>query len=229
LHGGAELSLAERWWLEGRVPVGPAGEQAMQVQLTAAHGFAERVAASWPATLSSTSLSAVVNGVQLDTSLRDHCEQGYFFWSPSKLFEKITKKNPWQSCNIIPKRILPAWINHLLLNMQDLPESARASRGYFEDVSISLPPLDSSQAAEHLSALVALYQQGMQEPAALLPATGWAALADGDVQAMFEKEVNASMPARRLYHALPDTTELKAYADTLWSLLRSSAEVTIND
>src|SRR5690606_11482514 len=129
LHGNAELPLADRWWMEGREPGGPAGEQAMKEQRAAAHDFAPRGQPSWPDPIVPTPLSASIDGVQLSAHLRDHSTQGYFFWSPSKLFEKITRKHPWQSQNIIPKRILSAWVNHLLLNVQELPDSARTSYG----------------------------------------------------------------------------------------------------
>ena len=229
LHGGAELPLAERWWLEGRVPVGPAGNQAMQAELSAAQDFAARVAGNWPDTVAMISLLAPVHGLEVNTVLRDHGDQGYYFWSPSKLFDKVTKKNPWQSYGINPKRILPAWINHLLLNMQSLPEPARTSHGYFNDVTITLRPLERAQAETQLAGLVALYRNGMDAPAPLLPATAWAVLAGLDVHSTFEKEVAGSMPAKRLYQATPDSLALQAYGETLWSLLRETAEVTIDD
>lgn len=229
LHDNAELSLAERWWMEGRVPVGPAGDQAMKEQLAAAHDFAMRVKQRWPASVAMKTMTASANGVQVSAVVRDHSDDGAFFWSPSKLFGKFTAKHPWQAQDIIPKRILPAWVNHLLLNVQALPDAARASHGYFEDASIRFAPLERDAAAAQLSALVGLYQQGMQAPAALLPATGWAALAQGDVHATFENEVAASMSARRLYKTMPEQAELQAFAETLWSLLRDTAEVTIND
>jgi len=161
--------------------------------------------------------------------LRDHGDQGYYFWSPSKLFDKVTKKNPWQSYSISAKRILPAWINHLLLNTQLLPESARTSHGYFNDVTITLMPLERAQAEAQLAGLVALYRSGMDAPAPLLPGTAWAVLAELDVRSTFENEVAGSMPATRLYHTMPDSLALQAYAETLWSLLRETAEVTIDD
>jgi len=122
-----------------------------------------------------------------------------------------------------------AWINHLLLNTQLLPESARTSHGYFNDVTITLMPLERAQAEAQLAGLVALYRSGMDAPAPLLPGTAWAVLAELDVRSTFENEVAGSMPATRLYHTMPDSLALQAYAETLWSLLRETAEVTIDD
>src|SRR5690606_25328502 len=184
---------------------------------------------SWPGTVAMMPVSTSVRDLELHTVLRDHSDHGYYFWSPSKLFDKVTKKHPWQSHGICAKRILPAWINHLLLNMQALPEQARTSHGYFNDVTIKLLPLERAQAEAQLAGLVELYKQGMQAPAPLLPDTGWAMLAALDVRSAFEEEVAKCRSARRLYQVMPDSLALEAYAETLWSLLREKAEVTVDD
>ncbi len=230
LHGDSDLELTERWWLEGRVPPGPAGAQSLHEQVAAAQDFAARIKTHWPVQVESLSLAANLNGVTLSANVPDHSAEGLLFWSASKLMQgSFAKKTPWQAQQIQARRILLPWLRHLLLNTQDLPDTARVSRGWYDDLAIRLAPIAAGQARALLTQLLDYYLQGLRAPLALLPNCAWACLNDIDIDVMFDAEVSASAAASRLLHEAPSLEAVKDYADTLWALLREHGEVTPYD
>ena len=230
LHGDAGLELAERWWLEGRVPPGPAGAASLHEQVAVAQDFAARIRAQWPVAADTLTVSEQFDQLRIDASLPDHSVDGLLFWSASKLMQaKFSGKAPWQSQQIDAKKIMLPWLRHLLLNTQALPEAARVSRGWYEDLAITFLPLEPVQAREALDKLVGFYLQGLRQPLPLLPNCGWAFLNDVDVDAMFDAEIARSAAAARLLHEAPSQKQLKPYAEALWSLLRQHGEATPYD
>jgi exodeoxyribonuclease V gamma subunit len=229
--GESELPIAERWWLEGRVPPGPAGEQSMHDELGAAQQFAERIQQHWPAQVSTLTLSETFEDVAfsetvLHANLPDHSENGLLFWSASKLMEaKYAKKTAWQEQQIRAERIVLPWLRHLMLNSQDLPDAARKSRGWFDDLAIEFPALSVSQARNTLTQLLHYYHQGIQAPLPYLPNSAWALLNDWDLDTAFFAEVTKSPASARLFDTAPTENDLRGYAQTLWSMMREHAEV----
>tara|TARA_R110002073_G_scaffold84612_7_gene201887 strand:- start:73703 stop:77044 length:3342 start_codon:yes stop_codon:yes gene_type:complete len=230
-YGETELPIAERWWLEGRVPPGPAGEQSMHDELGAAQQFAERIQQHWPSQvdtlpLSETFADTAFAKTVLNANLPDHSEQGLLFWSASKLMEtKYAKRTPWQEQQIRAERIMLPWLRHLLLNTQDLPDAARKSRGWFEDLAIEFPALSSNEARNTLTQLLHYYHQGIQAPLPYLPNTAWALLNEADLETVFYVEAEKTPASARLFDQAPAEKDLRQYAETLWSMMRQHAEV----
>lgn len=226
-----ELPIAERWWLEGRVPPGPAGEHSMHEELGAAQQFAERIQAHWPAQVETLTLSEIFADTVITANLPDHSDKGLLFWSASKFMQAtFAKRAPWQEQRIRAERIMLPWLRHLLLNTQALPEAARCSRGWFDDLSIAWPAIDTNTARNTLAALLHYYHQGIQAPLPYLPNTSWALLnnvdiSESDFDSEFYTEAVATPAAARLFDEAPSKNDLHQYADTLWSIMRKHAEV----
>lgn len=234
LHGKApqqtvRVDLKQRWHLEGRVPPGPAGELSINEELGMAQQFAERIQASWPQAVETLTVSDVYAGTELLANLPDHSAGGLLFWSASKLMEKFAKKTPWQEQPLRADRIILPWLRHLVLNTLALPDSARTSRGWYEDIAITFLPLDAGVAKDTLNKLTNFYLQGLQSPLPLLPNTAWAWLNDADVDGAFAVEISKSAAAMRVFEFAPEENEIAPYADALWALLRSHAEVQSYD
>lgn len=226
---GMRIDLKQRWHLEGRVPPGPAGEQSINEELNIAQQFADRIQASWPASVEMLTVRDTYFGTELLANLPDHSASGLLFWSASKLMEKFAKKTPWQEQPLRANRIILPWLRHLVLNTQALPESARISRGWYEDVAITFQPIETAAAKNALIKLMRFYQQGLQQPLPLLPNTAWAWLNDADVDGAFAVEISKSSAATRLFEFAPEESDIAPYAEALWALVRSHAEVQSYD
>jgi len=226
LRSPSLLPLAERWWLEGRVPPGPAGAQSLQQEIAVADAFAERVRAQWPAMTDKQTVTVCVENVSLSVTLNDVSADGWVYWSASALFEKAAKKTPWQERLIRPGRILGAWVAHLLLNASVETGEGRVTRGWYEDCAVVFAPLSAATALANLSALLAMYRQGMQGPMAVLPQSAWALEAGLLWEPLYAAERDASLAAIRLLPAQADEAALGQYAALVWRAMRDHLEVT---